>query len=170
MMNYVKRSAPCIALYNADMSILLVEDDASLAAGLTEALRSEGFAINHVNTGNDALHVISTEPPDVVILDLGLPDIDGLEVLKQLRIEHAEMPVLLLTARDSLSDKVAGLDSGADDYLAKPFEMDELLARLRALSRRVSTTRVRKGHFLHVTGRYRGRNRCCPTCRLEHSQ
>jgi DNA-binding response OmpR family regulator len=121
------------------MSILLVEDDEALAAGLLEALRKEGMAINHVNTGKDALHVIATEPPDIVILDLGLPDIDGLSVLSKLRAQQADLPVLLLTARDSLSDKVAGLDSGADDYLAKPFDMAELLARLRALGRRVSS-------------------------------
>jgi DNA-binding response OmpR family regulator len=121
------------------MSILLVEDDHYLAAGLLEALRKEGLAINHVATGKDALHVIATEPPDIVILDIGLPDIDGLSVLRELRKHEAELPVLLLTARDSLDDKVAGLDSGADDYLAKPFDMAELLARLRALGRRLSS-------------------------------
>jgi DNA-binding response OmpR family regulator len=121
------------------MSILLVEDDQDLAAGLLEALRKEGLAINHVATGSDALHVIATETPDIVILDLGLPDIDGLSVLRELRKQHGELPVLLLTARNTLGDKVAGLDSGADDYLAKPFDMAELLARLRALGRRVST-------------------------------
>ena len=121
------------------MSILLVEDDQDLAAGLLEALRKEGLAINHVATGGDALHVIAAETPDIVILDLGLPDIDGLSVLRELRKQHGELPVLLLTARNTLGDKVAGLDSGADDYLAKPFDMPELLARLRALGRRVST-------------------------------
>lgn len=121
------------------MAILLVEDDTELAAGLTAALRSDGLAVNHVATGGDALHVIATEPPDVMILDLGLPDIDGLEVLRRLRSSAPELPVLLLTARDSIADKVAGLDSGADDYLAKPFELVELLARLRALLRRSST-------------------------------
>jgi DNA-binding response OmpR family regulator len=121
------------------MSILLVEDDQDLAAGLLEALRKEGLAINHVATGSDALHVIAAETPDIVILDLGLPDIDGLSVLRELRKQHGELPVLLLTARNTLGDKVAGLDSGADDYLAKPFDMAELLARLRALGRRVST-------------------------------
>lgn len=119
--------------------MLLVEDDAALAAGLCEALRKEGFAINRVATGGEALHVVATEPPDIVILDLGLPDMDGLTVLRKLRRTHADLPVLLLTARDSVGDKVAGLDSGADDYLAKPFDMPELLARLRALNRRVST-------------------------------
>lgn len=121
------------------MSILLVEDDAALAAGLLEALRKEGLAINHVANGADALHVIAAETPDTVILDLGLPDMDGLSVLKKLRAQQPDLPVLLLTARDSLSDKVAGLDCGADDYLAKPFDMQELLARLRALNRRIST-------------------------------
>lgn len=121
------------------MSILLVEDDIELAAGLKEALRAEGLTTNHVATGTDALHVIRAEPPDIVILDLGLPDLDGLDVLKELRARRPNLPVLLLTARDSLSDKVAGLDHGADDYLVKPFDMAELLARLRALGRRVST-------------------------------
>ena len=117
------------------MAILLVEDDTELAAGLGKALRNEGLAINHVASGADALHVIDTETPDIVILDLGLPDMDGLEVLNRLRSSQPDLPVLLLTARASIGDKVAGLDSGADDYLAKPFEMEELLARLRALGR-----------------------------------
>jgi len=121
------------------MSILLVEDDADLAAGLLEALRKEGFAINHVSNGNDARHVINTEPPDIVILDLGLPDMDGLTVLQRIRPAHPDLPVLLLTARNTTDDKVAGLDSGADDYLAKPFAIAELLARLRALGRRVNS-------------------------------
>ena len=121
------------------MSVLLVEDDARLAAGLVKALRNKGFAVNHVGCGKDALHVAMVEPPDIVILDLGLPDMDGMQVLGKLRAKLPDLPVLLLTARDSLSDKVAGLDSGADDYLAKPFEMPELLARLRALNRRAGT-------------------------------
>jgi DNA-binding response OmpR family regulator len=121
------------------MSILLVEDNADLAANLVTALRKEKFTVNHVANGKDALHVISTEPPDIVILDLGLPDMDGLDVLKQLRARQPDLPVLLLTARGSVSDKVAGLDGGADDYLAKPFEILELLARLRVLSRRNGT-------------------------------
>lgn len=125
--------------YNQTMSILLVEDDQDLAAGLVEALRKEGLAINHVSTGKEALHVIDAETPETVILDLGLPDMDGLSVLRQLRKQHGDLPVLLLTARNSLGDKVAGLDSGADDYLPKPFDMPELLARLRALGRRIST-------------------------------
>jgi DNA-binding response OmpR family regulator len=86
-----------------------------------------------------AIQVVKTEPPDIVILDLGLPDIDGLEVLKQLRKINAALPVLLLTARDTIEDKVTGLDAGADDYLPKPFDMPELLARLRVLERRLGT-------------------------------
>jgi DNA-binding response OmpR family regulator len=123
------------------MSILLVEDDQALAAGLKQALKNEGFAVNHVARGADALNAIAAEMPEIVILDLGLPDIDGLSVLRQLRSKSAELPVLLLTARTSVDEKVAGLDCGADDYLAKPFEMEELLARLRVLSRRISSVK-----------------------------
>jgi DNA-binding response OmpR family regulator len=119
------------------MQILLVEDDRPLAQGLQKALQNQGYAVNHVESGKAALHVISTEKPDLMILDIGLPDISGLDVLKKLRKKEMEMPVLLLTARDSTNDKVAGLDSGADDYLPKPFEMNELFARLRVLERRL---------------------------------
>lgn len=124
------------------MQLLLVEDDRPLATGLQKALRAQGFAVNHVETGQAALHVIDTETPDLVILDIGLPDIDGLTVLKKLRKKHSELPVLLLTARDSLDDKVLGLDSGADDYLAKPFDMTELLARLRVIERRLAQVKT----------------------------
>lgn len=127
------------------MQLLLVEDDLPLALGLQTALRGQGFAVNHVATGRAALHAIETEVPDLVILDLGLSDMDGLEVLRKLRRRPAHVPVLVLTARDSVDDKVRGLDSGADDYLAKPFEMTELLARLRVIERRlaqVSTARI----------------------------
>jgi DNA-binding response OmpR family regulator len=130
------------------MQLLLVEDDRPLASGLQKALQAQGFAVNHVETGKAALHVIDTETPDLVILDIGLPDIGGLSVLKKLRVRHAELPVLLLTARDSLDDKILGLDTGADDYLAKPFEMNELLARLRVIERRlaqVKTARIAIG-------------------------
>lgn len=123
------------------MQLLLVEDDRPLARSLEKALRAQGFTLNHVETGAAALHVIDTEHPDLVILDLGLPDMDGLEVLKKLRKTQSELPVLLLTARDTVQDKVQGLNQGADDYLAKPFDMNELLARLRAMGRRLSKTR-----------------------------
>jgi len=121
------------------MQILLVEDDVSLASGLVTSLSREGFTVNHIEGGLHALVTIDTEKPDIVILDLGLPDIDGLEVLRQIRERDRELPVLVLTARSSIDDKVEGLDLGADDYLAKPFDMAELLARLRVLERRLSS-------------------------------
>lgn len=126
------------------MQILLVEDDQSLASGLCKALRSEGFVTNHVSEGKAALHVVDVEPPDIVVLDLGLPDVDGLEVLKSIRRHDAALPVLILTARSSVDARVSGLDGGADDYLPKPFEMPELIARLRVIERRLSTTRDRR--------------------------
>lgn len=124
------------------MLILLVEDDHSIAQALQLALHKQGYSVNTVGTGKAALLAIDTEPPDLVILDLGLPDMDGLSVLKQVRSRNVDLPVLLLTARAGLDDKVAGLDSGADDYLAKPFEMSELFARLRVMERRLTTART----------------------------
>lgn len=121
------------------MQVLLIEDDPSLAEGLKRSLGREGFIVNHLMSGRQAVHAVSTSPPDMVVLDLGLPDLDGQEVLKSIRKLDAELPVLILTARASTEDKVAGLDNGADDYLAKPFETDELLARLRVFERRLSS-------------------------------
>lgn len=122
------------------MRLLLVEDDAPLAAALTQALREQGFAVNHVANGAQALRAAVDDPPDLLVLDLGLPDMDGLDVLRRLRAQGSRQPVLLLTARDTLTDKVTGLDLGADDYLPKPFEMAELEARIRALGRRLGDT------------------------------
>lgn len=122
------------------MQILLVEDDSLLADGIINALERERFAVNHVKEGKTALNHINVEPPDILILDLGLPDIDGLDLLKQLRKKNSTLPVLILTARDLLDDKLKGLDSGADDYITKPFELKELIARLRVLERRISNT------------------------------
>lgn len=124
------------------MQILLVEDDQSLADGLCKALRSEGFVTNHVAEGRAALYAIGTEPPDIVVLDLGLPDMDGLDVLKAVRGSGSAIPVLILTARSGIDARVSGLDSGADDYLPKPFEIPELVARLRVIERRLSSTRA----------------------------
>ncbi|RLQ22475.1 response regulator [Seongchinamella sediminis] len=121
------------------MRILLVEDDDSLAVGLVKGLGKEGFAVDHVGSGKMALAAVRAEPPDMVVLDLGLPDMDGLEVLSRLRQDGQRTPVLVLTARGQLNDRIVGLDSGADDYLAKPFEMQELAARLRVFERRLST-------------------------------
>jgi two-component system OmpR family response regulator len=121
------------------MRILLVEDDMPLANALQKSLQSEGFVVNHVNQGKLALNALSTPDQDMIILDLGLPDIDGLDVLKQLRNQKSSLPVIILTARDSVESKVKGLDYGADDYLVKPFEIRELMARLRVIERRLGT-------------------------------
>lgn len=119
------------------MQILLVEDDELLAEGIVSALTRAGFAVNWLNTGKAAAAQVVAEPPDIMLLDLGLPDMDGLEILKLVRQKKLPTQVLILTARDSTDAKVIGLDSGADDYLTKPFELEELLARLRVLERRL---------------------------------
>lgn len=121
------------------MQILLVEDDSLLADGIVSALKRAGFAVNWLNNGKAACAYLLAEPPDILLLDLGLPDMDGLEVLKRVRQKKLKTQVLILTARDTTPDKVAGLDTGADDYLTKPFAFDELLARLRVLERRLGT-------------------------------
>jgi DNA-binding response OmpR family regulator len=121
------------------LKLLLVEDDKDLAQGLTHALQKESFVVSNAATGGAAKEQFVSFQPDLVVLDLGLPDIDGIDVLKYLRNKQDVTPVLILTARDALDDKVRALDIGADDYLAKPFEMPELLARLRAMSRRLGT-------------------------------
>lgn len=120
------------------MRILVVEDDQALADQLLETLRGEGYAVDHADNGEDAEFLGDTEPYDAVILDLGLPVVDGLTVLERWRQQDIKTPVLILTARDRWSEKVAGFDAGADDYVAKPFRMEELLARLRALIRRAA--------------------------------
>ena len=118
------------------MRVLVAEDHAALAAQLRAALEEAHFAVDHAPDGEEALFLGGTEPYDAVVLDLGLPHLDGLTVLRRWRAAGRAMPVLILTARDAWTDKVAGLDAGADDYLAKPFAMGELLARVRALVRR----------------------------------
>jgi len=118
------------------MRVLLVEDDEMIGESLREALRRQGFAADWVRDGRAADAALASERFDAVLLDLGLPQRSGLDVLKAARARGDATPVLVLTARDALADKVAGLDAGADDYLVKPFELDELLARLRAVVRR----------------------------------
>ncbi|MBL1263330.1 response regulator [Methylomicrobium sp. RS1] len=118
------------------MNVLLVEDDAILADGLSRSLGDWGFTVTHAMTGNYAMTALLTQVFDLVILDLGLPDCDGRDVLRQLRSRKSLLPVLILTARNALDDRIGGLESGADDYLAKPFELRELQARVRALIRR----------------------------------
>lgn len=120
------------------MLILLVEDDLPLARGLQQTLTHEGHIVNQVSSGEAALFMANEEPPDALLLDINLPDISGLKVLTRLRTTQPSLPVLLLTARDSLEDKVLGLDSGADDYLTKPFDMPELISRLRVIERRLA--------------------------------
>ena len=120
------------------MRCLLVEDDEMIGESLRAALRRHGFAADWVRDGRAADAVLASERFDAVLLDLGLPHKGGLEVLKSLRARGDATPVIVLTARDATADKVAGLDAGADDYLVKPFELDELLARLRAVGRRAS--------------------------------
>ena len=118
------------------MRVLLAEDDTVLADGIIQALRQSGYVIDHAVSGPDAEHLLSCTQYDTAILDLGLPDQDGLEVLKQIRAKKNAVPILILTARDTLEDRVQGLDLGADDYLTKPFKLQELEARIRALIRR----------------------------------
>ncbi|MGQ9368342.1 response regulator [Azospirillum sp. ST 5-10] len=120
------------------MRMLLVEDDGDLADGLLRALRAPGHAVDHVADGEEADSLLRHEPYDLVVLDLGLPNRDGLDVLKALRGRGTPVPVLILTARDALDHRIAGLDLGADDYLAKPFALPELEARVRALLRRAA--------------------------------
>lgn len=118
------------------MRILIVEDDASLAAGIGKILESEQFSVDHVDNGASAITAVATERFDLVILDVGLPGMDGFEVLRRLRAGKHAGPVLILTARDEIDDRVHGLNLGADDYMAKPFAMQELVARVHALIRR----------------------------------
>src|SRR3954469_3490375 len=123
------------------MRVLVVEDDPGLAAVLARGLEEAGYAVDSAADGSTGLWLGTENEYDVVVLDLGLPDLDGLCVLSRLRAVGAWAPVLVLTARDSLSDRVSGLDGGADDYLLKPFAFAELLARVRALARRAARER-----------------------------
>ncbi len=118
------------------MRILVVEDDQLLGDGITRALTRAGEAADWLTNAEDALHSLQIEHFDCLILDLGLPGMDGLSLLRQLRKSGSTLPVLILTARDAIEDRIAGLDAGADDYLLKPFDLAELRARLRAITRR----------------------------------
>ncbi|HYA66441.1 MAG TPA: response regulator [Burkholderiaceae bacterium] len=118
------------------MRILIVEDDPMIGESLRSALRQSGYAVDWVREGRDAESALTSETFAVVLLDLGLPQRDGLEVLRGMRARNDATPVIVVTARDALADRVLGLDAGADDYIVKPFELDELLARMRAVMRR----------------------------------
>jgi two-component system response regulator QseB len=118
------------------MRLLLIEDDTALGEGIHQALVREGYTVDWLKDGASALHALLSESFDLAILDLGLPRLDGLSVLRSLRDSGSALPILVLTARDATQDRIAGLDAGADDYLVKPFDVSELKARLRALLRR----------------------------------
>lgn len=118
------------------MNILLVEDDPVLKNGISHALQQSGYSLSSTDSGRYALQLLEVEDFDLIILDLGLPDIDGMEVLRSLRRKKIALPVLILTARDELTDRIEGIKQGADDYLTKPFDLGELEARIHALIRR----------------------------------
>jgi two-component system response regulator QseB len=118
------------------MRILLVEDDKMIGGAVQTGLRRQGLAVDWVQDGLAARSALKTEPFELVLLDLGLPGMDGLQLLKSLRAAGNRVPVLILTARDAVTDRIKGLDAGADDYLVKPFDLDELAARVRAVARR----------------------------------
>jgi two-component system, OmpR family, response regulator MprA len=118
--------------------VLIVEDEAAVRDALARALESEGYELALAEDGAQALATVAHSPPDVLVLDVMLPGIDGLEVARRLRAQRNQVPILMLTARGAVGDRVAGLDAGADDYLLKPFALEELLARLRALMRRTT--------------------------------
>ncbi len=120
------------------MKLLVVDDDRALRDVLRRALTLGGYEVSLAESGGRALSQVTSENPDAVVLDIGLPDIDGLDVCRLLRSEGNRVPILILTARDAVSDRIDGLDAGADDYLVKPFDIDELKARLRALMRRAA--------------------------------
>src|SRR6266566_7238689 len=118
------------------MKVLVVEDDMELRSVLSRGLREEGFDVHTVGTGGEVLPRVAADPPDVLIVDIGLPDADGRDLCQALRARGIQTPVLFLTARDALVDRIAGFDAGGDDYVAKPFAFVELVARLEALLRR----------------------------------
>jgi two-component system, OmpR family, response regulator MprA len=132
-------------------AVLVADDDRAIRDSLARALGLAGYRVTTVSDGAAALNAISEMPPDVAVLDVSMPNVDGLTVCRVLRSERNRLPVLMLTARTETSDRVAGLDAGADDYLLKPFELDELLARLRALLRRASFEQEANGNGAELT-------------------
>lgn len=120
--------------------ILFAEDDPGVREALARALRFEGYDVQTASDGGEALELVGENPPDVLVLDVMMPFVDGLSVCRRVREKYRQLPILMLTARHEISDRVAGLDAGADDYLAKPFALDELLARIRALLRRTTAS------------------------------
>src|SRR6195952_929546 len=130
------------------LRVLVVDDEQTLAELLTMALRYEGWEVRSANDGLSAVRSVREFRPDVVVLDVMLPDIDGLEVLRRLRADASDVPVLFLTARDAVEDRIAGLTAGGDDYVTKPFSLEEGVARLRGLMRRAGATPVHSSAVL----------------------
>ena len=120
------------------MRLLLVEDDEMLGKAVKAGLKQDGYTVDWLTDGESALQALESDDFDVIVLDLGLPGLSGIEVLQRIRQKKNAIPVMILTAYDTVSDRISGLDAGADDYLIKPFDLDELLARLRAITRRSS--------------------------------
>jgi len=129
-----------IAIIRRVLKLLIVEDEPAVRNALVRALETEGYDLSVAEDGAQALAMMSQLPADALVLDVMLPGVDGLEVARRLRAQGSDVPILMLTARGAVGDRVAGLDAGADDYLVKPFALDELLARLRALLRRTGQT------------------------------
>ena len=127
------------------MRILVVDDDRSVRESLRRSLAFNGYQVELANDGQSALDAVTAQRPDAMVLDVMMPRLDGLEVCRRMRAAGDELPILVLTARDAVSDRVAGLDAGADDYLPKPFALEELLARLRALLRRRTPDEIASG-------------------------
>ena len=151
-------------LSDGGAKVLIAEDDRAVRESLVRALRYEGYDVFAVADGAQALESVADTPPDVAILDVSMPYIDGYTVCRRLRERFRELPILMLTARHEIADRVAGLDAGADDYLVKPFALDELLARLRALLRRTSLSGSEVLRFADLVLEPRGRR----VTRAEH--
>jgi len=132
--------ADCAELIDGDMRILVIEDDKKIASFVINGLKQNGFAVDHAATGDDGLALAVAAPFDAAIVDIMLPDLDGLSLVRQLRNRNINLPVLFLSAKGSVDDRIKGLQSGGDDYLVKPFAFSELLARVQALIRRATPT------------------------------
>ncbi len=149
VMESTSRASGGLAVRGTATAVLLVEDDERISEPLIRVLRSEGFDVEHVDAGLHAIDSVAAARPDLVLLDLTLPDIDGLDVCRKIRAEHPDLPIIMLTARAEEMDVIVGLNAGADDYVAKPFRLAELVARIRARLRIVehSTTANQSGRL-----------------------
>lgn len=150
MTEVTEQSAPLRRADGSPVRVLVVDDEATLSDLLSMALRYEGWEVRSAGDGLSAVRTARDFKPDAVVLDIMLPDLDGLEVLRRLRADNPEVPVLFLTAKDAVEDRVAGLTAGGDDYVTKPFSLEELVARLRGLLRRAGMTAARQGSELVV--------------------